>query len=58
MAHITEDDKETEPEIRFSFLKYDRSGRSSGVAVVSFETPLQATRAKRQFDGKLAKGRC
>ncbi|KAG2154161.1 uncharacterized protein EDB93DRAFT_185207 [Suillus bovinus] len=42
--------------VREPLIRYDRSGRSSGVAVVSFETPLQATRAKRQFDGKLAKG--
>ncbi|KIK46557.1 hypothetical protein CY34DRAFT_800232 [Suillus luteus UH-Slu-Lm8-n1] len=42
--------------VREPLIRYDRSGRSSGVAVVSFETPLQATRAKRQFEGKLAKG--
>ncbi|KAG1718743.1 uncharacterized protein EDB91DRAFT_559255 [Suillus paluster] len=42
--------------VREPLIRYDRSGRSSGVAIVSFETPLQATRAKRQFDGKLAKG--
>ena len=35
--------------------QYDRSGRSSGVAVVTFETPAEATRAKKQFDGILAK---
>ncbi|KAJ6470580.1 hypothetical protein C8R47DRAFT_754784 [Mycena vitilis] len=40
-----------EPEIR-----YDRSGRSSGTAIVTFETPVEATRAKKQFDGILAKG--
>ncbi|KAJ7634652.1 hypothetical protein FB45DRAFT_909442 [Roridomyces roridus] len=39
-----------EPQIR-----YDRSGRSSGTAIVSFETPAEATRAKKQFDGILAK---
>jgi len=39
-----------EPQIR-----YDRSGRSSGMAIVSFETPAEATRAKKQFDGILAK---
>lgn len=38
--------------------KYDRSGRSSGVAVVFFETAGEATRAKNQYDGVLAKGRC
>ncbi|KAJ7689410.1 hypothetical protein B0H17DRAFT_1202303 [Mycena rosella] len=37
-------------------LKYDRSGRSSGTATVSFETPAEAARAKKQFDGILAKG--
>ena len=35
--------------------QYDRSGRSSGVAVITFETPMEATRAKKQFDGILAK---
>ncbi|KAJ6558011.1 hypothetical protein B0H19DRAFT_1149448 [Mycena capillaripes] len=40
-----------EPQIR-----YDRSGRSSGTAIVSFETLAEATRAKKQFDGILAKG--
>ncbi|KAJ7461751.1 hypothetical protein B0H11DRAFT_2055866 [Mycena galericulata] len=39
-----------EPQIR-----YDRSGRSSGTAIVSFETPAEATRAKKQFDGILAR---
>ena len=37
--------------------KYDRSGRSSGVGIISFETPAEATRAKKQFDGILAKGK-
>jgi RNA recognition motif-containing protein len=39
-----------------SFLKYDRSGRSSGVAVVTFETADEATRAKKEYDGIKAKG--
>ncbi|KAG6830593.1 hypothetical protein H0H92_015874 [Tricholoma furcatifolium] len=39
-----------------SILKYDRSGRSSGTAIISFETTAEATRAKKQFDGILAKG--
>jgi len=37
-------------------IRYDRSGRSSGSAFVSFETTAEATRAKKQFDGILAKG--
>ncbi|KAG6828701.1 hypothetical protein H0H87_001114, partial [Tephrocybe sp. NHM501043] len=37
-------------------LTYDRSGRSSGTAIVSFETATEATRAKKQFDGILARG--
>nr|GAT51596.1 predicted protein [Mycena chlorophos] len=37
-------------------IRYDRSGRSSGMAYVSFETVAEATRAKRQYDGILAKG--
>ncbi|KAI0246661.1 hypothetical protein BJV78DRAFT_1286191 [Lactifluus subvellereus] len=36
--------------------KLARSGRSSGVAIVTFETPAEATRAKKQLDGVLAKG--
>ncbi|OJT07493.1 hypothetical protein TRAPUB_1678 [Trametes pubescens] len=36
-------------------VQYDRSGRSTGVAVITFETPAEATRAKNQFDGILAK---
>ncbi|PIL23496.1 hypothetical protein GSI_14807 [Ganoderma sinense ZZ0214-1] len=41
--------------VREPQIRYDRSGRSSGVAVVTFETPAEATRAKKQFDGILAK---
>ncbi|KAF8186873.1 hypothetical protein K438DRAFT_1936583 [Mycena galopus ATCC 62051] len=41
----------SEPQIR-----YDRSGRSSGTATVAFETLAEATRAKNQYDGILAKG--
>lgn len=37
-------------------FKYDRSGRSSGIAIIFFETSTEATRAKNQFDGILAKG--
>ncbi|KAJ7599386.1 hypothetical protein C8J56DRAFT_188700 [Mycena floridula] len=36
-------------------IRYDRSGRSLGIAVISYETAAEATRAKKQFDGKLAK---
>ncbi|KAG7094884.1 hypothetical protein E1B28_005691 [Marasmius oreades] len=42
--------------VREPMIRYDRSGRSSGVAIISFETPAEATRAKKQFDGILAKG--
>ena len=38
------------------YIKYDRSGRSSGVAIVSFETVQDAIKAKKQYDGILAKG--
>ncbi|KAJ7760791.1 hypothetical protein B0H14DRAFT_2973416 [Mycena olivaceomarginata] len=41
----------SEPQIR-----YDRSGRSSGTATVAFETLAEATRARNQYDGILAKG--
>ncbi|EIW55221.1 RNA-binding domain-containing protein [Trametes versicolor FP-101664 SS1] len=41
--------------VREPLIRYDRSGRSTGVAVVTFETPAEATRAKNQFDGILAK---
>jgi len=42
--------------VREPLIRYDRSGRSSGVAIISFETPAEATRAKKQFSGILAKG--
>jgi len=42
--------------VREPLIRYDRSGRSSGTAIISFETATEATRAKKQFDGKLAKG--
>ncbi|KAI0656879.1 RNA-binding domain-containing protein [Cubamyces menziesii] len=41
--------------VREPQIRYDRSGRSLGVAVITFETPAEATRAKKQFDGILAK---
>jgi THO complex subunit 4 len=37
-------------------IKYDNSGRSTGNAIITFETAAEATRAKNQFDGILAKG--
>lgn len=39
-------------------LKYDRSGRSSGVAIITYEKPAEAARAKKEYEGKLAKGSC
>lgn len=41
---------------RLHLLKYDRSGRSSGVAFITYETAAEAAQAKREFDGKFAKG--
>ncbi|KAI0270661.1 hypothetical protein BC834DRAFT_862513 [Gloeopeniophorella convolvens] len=42
--------------VREPFIRYDRSGRSSGVAIITFETPAEATQAKKQLHGVLAKG--
>ncbi|KAH9919816.1 uncharacterized protein B0H18DRAFT_881551, partial [Fomitopsis serialis] len=42
--------------VREPLIRYDRSGRSSGVAVVTYETSSEAASAKTRFDGKLAKG--
>jgi len=42
--------------IREPLLRYDRSGRSSGSAIIAFESVAEAIRAKKQFDGILAKG--
>ncbi|TDL25200.1 hypothetical protein BD410DRAFT_765817 [Rickenella mellea] len=41
--------------VREPHIKYDRSGRSTGIAYITYETPVEATRAKKQFDGILAK---
>lgn len=41
-----------------TWQQYDRSGRSIGEAIVSFENAVEATRAKKQFHGILAKGNC
>ncbi|KAL0959697.1 hypothetical protein HGRIS_011392 [Hohenbuehelia grisea] len=42
--------------VREPLIRYDRSGRSSGVAVITYESPADATKAKKQYDGILAKG--
>jgi len=42
--------------VREPLIRYDRSGRSSGVAIITYEKPAEATRAKKEFEGKLAKG--
>ncbi|KAH8113777.1 hypothetical protein DFH11DRAFT_1597364 [Phellopilus nigrolimitatus] len=42
--------------VREPVIKYDRSGRSTGVAFVHYETAAEATRARNQFNGILAKG--
>ncbi|TEB34338.1 RNA-binding domain-containing protein [Coprinellus micaceus] len=42
--------------VREPVIRYDGSGRSTGNAFITFETTAEATRAKNQFDGILAKG--
>ncbi|KAF8137590.1 hypothetical protein EV363DRAFT_1254473 [Boletus edulis] len=42
--------------VREPLIRYDRSGRSSGVAIISYEKPAEASRAKKEYEGKLAKG--
>ncbi|KZT25760.1 hypothetical protein NEOLEDRAFT_1156169 [Neolentinus lepideus HHB14362 ss-1] len=42
--------------VREPIIKYDRSGRSTGVAIIHYETAEEAKRAKTQFEGVLAKG--
>lgn len=42
--------------VREPLIRYDRSGRSSGVAIVSYETLSEAARGKELFNGKTAKG--
>lgn len=39
-----------------AYIKYDRSDRSTGVAVVVFDNPNHAMQAKNEFDGAKAKG--
>jgi THO complex subunit 4 len=48
--------KSTSTHCKKQIRQYDRSGRSIGTAIISFETAVEATRAKKQFDGYLAKG--
>lgn len=42
--------------VREPAIRYDRSGRSSGIAVITYETMGEATKAKSQFNDKLCKG--
>lgn len=46
------------PPFWFAFLvtQYDRSGRSSGVAIVTYEVPEEAARAIAQYNGATANG--
>jgi hypothetical protein len=37
-------------------IKYDRSGRSTGLAWIVYENSADATKAKQQLDGVAAKG--
>lgn len=39
-----------------AYIRYDRSDRSTGVAVVVYDNPNHALQAKAQFDGAKAKG--
>ncbi|KAF9010087.1 hypothetical protein BDQ17DRAFT_1397541 [Cyathus striatus] len=41
--------------VREPLIRYDRSGRSTGTAIITYETAAEATRAKNQFDGIMAK---
>ncbi|KAJ8501612.1 hypothetical protein ONZ45_g12091 [Pleurotus djamor] len=43
-------------EITQKDLNYDRSGRSTGVATITYETQAEAAKALSQFNGLLAKG--
>ncbi|PCH35308.1 hypothetical protein WOLCODRAFT_139847 [Wolfiporia cocos MD-104 SS10] len=42
--------------VREPLIRYDRSGRSSGVAIITYEIPAEAEAAKDAFNGKLLKG--
>jgi hypothetical protein len=37
-------------------LQYDKSGRSTGEAIIAYETTAEATKAKQQLNGVKAKG--
>ena len=39
-----------------SIIKYDRSGRSQGIAIISYETAAEAKKGLAHFNGKLCKG--
>ncbi|KAE9404558.1 RNA-binding domain-containing protein [Gymnopus androsaceus JB14] len=43
--------------VREPLIRYDRSGRSLGNAFVFYETVAEATKAKKTFDGVIAKGK-
>ncbi|KIK68692.1 hypothetical protein GYMLUDRAFT_36179 [Collybiopsis luxurians FD-317 M1] len=42
--------------VREPIIRYDRSGRSLGTALVFYETTAEAAKAKKTYDGVLAKG--
>ncbi|KAJ3559390.1 hypothetical protein NM688_g378 [Phlebia brevispora] len=42
--------------VREPMIRYDRSGRSSGVAIITYETPAEGKRAQMEYNGKLCKG--
>jgi len=44
--------------VKEPMIRYDRSGRSTGKATITYETAGEAAKAKKQFDGLLAKGVC
>ena len=46
----------TTSSIFVSIVKYDRSGRSEGIAIISYETPAEAKKALGHYNGKLCKG--
>ncbi|KAF9788336.1 RNA-binding domain-containing protein [Thelephora terrestris] len=42
--------------VREPQIRYDRSGRSSGVAIITYETPEEASQAIARFNGATANG--